>query len=372
MKILHTSDLHLGLTLNNVSFIQDQSFIINSLIDIIRDNDIDVVLICGDVFDRAISSAAAISLYDDMCTRICIDLNIPLLICAGNHDGAARLTSCSELLKRSGLYISGKISDDLKTVVIGDTAFHFMPYFNIDEARLMFPDSEIKTYTDAVRIVVDNIAIDENKRNILLAHLFVAGSVTCESDKTAIAGGSIAVPVDLFDKFDYTALGHLHKPQTIKNVRYSGTPLKYSFAEAEHIKSVTVIDSDNMKISTIDIKPMRDLRRIIGTYSEVTEIAESDINRDDYIKIELTDRFPSMTIDKQFEEIYPNLLQCTGKSYISEHSVLSVTADELSGMSVTDILARYCEEVAEIELDDELMDWFNEAAKEIIDRGDDI
>lgn len=371
MKILHTSDLHLGLSLNNVSFIEDQRRMINFLIDTVSTNNIEAVLISGDVFDRAVSTSAAISLYNDMCTRICIGLGIPVLICAGNHDGAARLTSCGELLKRSGLYIAGRISDRTPPVVIGDTAFHFIPYFTIDEARALFPDKEIKNYIEALKYCIHGIKIDTDKRNISLAHLFTAGSETCESDKNAIAGGANAVPVDLFAGLDYIALGHLHKPQSIKNSRYSGTPLKYSFAEANHTKSFTIINTVDMSVSAVEIKPFRDLRCIKGKFDE---LIESAVPSDDYIKIELTDRFPSMSIDKQFQKIYPNLLQCTGKSVVSEHSVLSVTSDELTGMTAIDILTRYCTEVAGIELDDEMLSWFNEAVEKTveIDRGDDI
>ena len=362
MKILHTSDLHLGLSLNNVSFIEDQRMMINSLIEIIAANAVGAVLISGDIFDRAVSSAAAISLYDEMCTQICIGLGVPVLICAGNHDGAARLASCSELLKRSGLYIAGRLTDNTPPVDFDGVTFHFMPHFTIDEARSMFPDTEIKSYTDAVKCYLDSVEITADKRSILLAHLFVAGSETCVSDKTAVAGGAIAVPVQLFEKFDYVALGHLHKPQTIKNARYSGSPLKYSFAEVNHVKSATIIDTDDMTVSEIAVIPPREMRCISGTYDEVTAFADADTARDDYIKIEFTDRFPSAATDRQFQEIYPNLLQCTGKSITAEHSVLSVTVEELTDMTPLDVLTRYCAEVAEIDLDDEMIAWFNEAA----------
>ena len=374
MRILHTSDLHLGLSLNNVSFIEDQRAMINSLIEIIAANGIEAVLISGDIFDRAVSSAAAISLYDEMCTLICIGLGVPVLICAGNHDGAARLASCSELLKRSGLYIAGKIADRTPPVEFDGVTFHFMPHFTIDEARAMFPDDEIKTYADAVKCYTDSIEITPDKRNILLAHLFVAGSETCVSDKTAVAGGTIAVPVQLFEKFDYVALGHLHKPQTVKNARYSGSPLKYSFAEADHVKSATVFDTADMIVSNIAVIPPRDMRCISGTYDEVTAFADADTVRDDYIKIELTDRFPSAATDRQFQEIYTNLLQCTGRSITSENSVLSVTVEEFTDMTPLDVLTRYCAEVAEIDLDDEMISWFTDAVTESNDneRGDDI
>jgi exonuclease SbcD len=372
MKILHTSDLHLGLSLNTVSFIDDQREMIKSLINIIKSNSVNAVLICGDIFDRSVSTAAAITLYNDMCKRICLDLNVPVLICAGNHDGAARLASCSDLLRRSGLYIAGRIIDRTPLVEFADTAFHFMPYFTIDEVKSMFPRQGIKNYAGAVKRYVESIELVKNKRNILLTHMFVAGSQTCDSDKNAYVGGTSAVPVGLFEKFDYVALGHLHKPQTIKNARYSGTPLKYSFSEVKHKKSATIIDTIDMSIKTAEILPVRDMRVIKGTYDEVTEFAETDMKRDDYIKIELTDRFPSAVIDKQFTEIYPNLLRCTGKSVISKQNAVSVTADELSGMTVMDVLARYCSEVAELQLDDEMIGWFNEAVTKVDGKGGNV
>lgn len=366
MKILHTSDLHLGLRLHDVSFLEIQRDMTAQLIKIAEDNKIEVMMICGDVFDRAVSSSGTIALYDEMCTKLCLGLGIKVLICAGNHDGAARLAACGELLKESGLYIAGRISDCSAPLVTDDAVFHFMPYFNTDEARALFPDEDIKNYTDAVRAVINmrETEITEGKKNIILAHLFVAGSETCESDRSAVAGSSAAVPAGLFDKFDYAALGHLHKAQTIKNARYSGTPLKYSFAEVNHKKSVTIIDTETMEITTEEIKPLIGLRCISGTYDEVTAIAANDSDDKDFIKIELTDRYPTMEISKAFREKYPNLLLCTGKSFVSENAVTSISMSEISSLSIEEILAKYCGEVAGIELDDELTAWFGEAVEE--------
>ena len=247
MKILHTSDLHFGIYLYEHAIIDEQKFMVDSLIDIIKGNNIDAVLIAGDVFDKAIVSQKALALYDELVTRLCTEIKIPVLICAGNHDSSERLSLCNKMLAKLNLFIEGRLTADIKAISVGDCDFYLVPYFNLDIARAVFPDEAFENYNQAYRFVCDKIRLEMNttKTNILIGHCFVAGATLSESDRGAKLGGAECVSSDTFDGFDYVALGHLHAPHNITpKIRYSGTPYKYSFGESKSQKSVTIFDTE--------------------------------------------------------------------------------------------------------------------------------
>lgn len=374
MRILHTSDWHLGISLHNVTLIEEQKFFIDGLISVIQDQNIDVVIIAGDIFDHSVSSAEAIRVYNRAMTAICNDLNVPVLICAGNHDGAARLASCNELLKKSGLHIAGKIDGDMLPVVIGDVAFHILPFFSIDEVRYLFPGTEIKSYEVAMQTIVKSL-FDRRipgMQNVLIGHCFVSGAELSESDRSAALGGANIVSKDVFDGFDYVALGHLHRAQNVSpTVRYSGSPLKYSFSESNNKKSVTMIDTSDMSISEMVIEPLHDLRLIRGEFLEVMDGAENGKGTDDYIKIELTDSYAGLEKIDLFRNYYPNLLCLSGKSFEAENQTVTLTVDEISTLSTEDILLKFYSEIIGEEPDEELLAWFNSAVA-ATSEGDDI
>ena len=355
MKIIHTSDWHLGISLHNVSLIEEQREFINLLINTVKEKNIDAVLISGDIFDSSVSSSEAISLYNDAVTKLCNEVGIPVIISAGNHDGAARLASCNQLLRKTGLHIFGKLSREVNIVELNNIDIFVLPYFNTDEVKSFYPESKISSYSDAMNYVLNNIkhSFKPGKKNILMCHCFVSGSVVSESDRSAMVGGTSVVPSEAFDGFDYVALGHLHKAQNRGyNARYSGSPLKYSFSEAEHKKSVTLLNiDDEIEIKELEVIPLRETRVIRGTFEEVVKFAENDINRDDYIKIELTDRYAGMEAVELFRTYYNNLLNISGKMNEAEETQLTV--EELYSLSPGDILERFYRETAGSDLTEE-------------------
>ncbi len=355
MKIIHTSDWHLGISLHNVSLIEEQREFINLLINTVKEKNIDAVLISGDIFDSSVSSSEAISLYNDAVTKLCNEVGIPVIISAGNHDGAARLASCNQLLRKTGLHIFGKLSREVNIVELNNIDIFVLPYFNTDEVKSLYPESKISSYSDAMNYVLNNIkhSFKPGKKNILMCHCFVSGSVVSESDRSAMVGGTSVVPSEAFDGFDYVALGHLHKAQNRGyNARYSGSPLKYSFSEAEHKKSVTLLNiDDEIEIKELEVIPLRETRVIRGTFEEVVKFAENDINRDDYIKIELTDRYAGMEAVELFRTYYNNLLNISGKMNEAEETQLTV--EELYSLSPGDILERFYRETAGSDLTEE-------------------
>lgn len=367
MKIIHTSDWHLGISLHNASLIDEQRYFIDYLINVVKDQKVDAVIIAGDVFDHSVSSSEAITLYNYAVTRLCNELGVPVIIAAGNHDGAARLASCNELLKKSGLYIYGKLTVEINAVEIGNSSIYPIPYFNVDEVKALYPEEKISSYADAMEVVLKNIKqnFKEGNSNILMCHCFVSGSVLSESDRTAMVGGSSVVPSGIFDGFDYVAMGHLHKAQDRGyNIRYSGSPIKYSFSEASHLKTITMLEiEDGIKYEELEIVPLRETRIIRGTFDEVLEFANHDMKRDDFIKIEITDMYAGMEAVELFRTYYANLLNITGKMNETEENQLTV--EELYTLSPKHILEKFYKETTGCEVTEEQLKLFEKAMESV-------
>lgn len=363
MKIIHTSDWHLGISLHNASLLEEQKSFVDFLINVVKEQNIDAVMIAGDIFDHSVSSAEAISLYNDAVTGLCNEIGIPVIISAGNHDGAARLASCNELLKKAGLHIFGKLTKEIDVVELGNITIYILPYFNTDEVKALFPDVKINSYSEAMNCILNAVKLNfkPGRKNILMCHCFVSGSVLSESDRAAMVGGTSVVTSEVFDGFDYVALGHLHKAQNRGyNARYSGSPLKYSFSEAGHNKSITILNiDDEIEIEELEVIPSRETRVIKGTFDEALAIAENDRNNDDYIKIELTDRYAGMEAVELFRTYYNNLLNISGKMNEAEETELTV--EELYNLSPDDILERFYKEVTGNDLTEEQKHLFQSA-----------
>ena len=361
MKILHTSDWHLGITLHNIPLCDQQEHFINTFIETVRTEKPDAVIISGDIFDTSVSNSEAIRLYNLAVNGVCIGCGVPLIIIAGNHDGAARLASCRELLKKSGLHITGKLTKDCEPVIIGNAAIYPVPYFNIDEVRYLYPDAEIKTYEDAFGVVCADIIskADKSKKNILAAHAFISGAELSDSNRSAILGTAQMVSADVLDGFDFAALGHIHRAQSVReNVCYCGSPLKYSVGEAEQEKSMLMLDTDDMSVRRIPVVPLHELRVIKGTYDELVEAAAES---DDYIHIEITDIPAGLEMMSLFRRFYPNLISLRGAEVHDGRAKNLITADEVGEMNEVDILKGFFMEIHGMELEDEQIQLFGEA-----------
>ena len=321
MKLFHLSDLHLGKRLCGVSLIEDQRDILGKILGHIRHEKPGAVIIAGDVYDRSVPSEEAVSLFDDFLFELS-ELRVPVMMISGNHDSAERLAYGGRILNRSGIYISPEFNKHnydaiLKPVTLsdehGEINFYLLPFvtpYAVRAAREDRPETEISSYTDALRVVIEEMNIDKKKRNILIAHQFVTGAEKCESETFSV-GGLDNVNAGVFEEFDYTALGHIHGPQRIgkDNIRYCGTPLKYSFSEVKHSKSISVADigeKGNVNVSVIALDdPKHDLREIKGTFSEVISSGRSD----DYIKVILTDEDGISDAMNKLREYFPNVMQ---------------------------------------------------------------
>ena len=317
MKLIHLSDLHIGKRVNEVSMIEDQAYILLQILRIIDEEKADAVLIAGDVYDKSVPSAEAVTLFDDFLCRLA-KRNKPVLIISGNHDSPERLAFGNRLLELGGIHISPVYDGNVRTVTLadahGEVVFWLLPFVKPAHVKRFYPDAGIESYTDACRVAVEQMGLDTGKRNVLLTHQFVTGASTCESEEISV-GGSDNVDASVFADFDYVALGHIHGPQNIgsNRIRYCGTPLKYSFSEADHHKSVTLVrlgEKGELSLELRPLTPRHDLRQLRGTFAELTDKAfyEAAVT-DDYLHIILTDEEDVAEAAGRLRQIYPNLMK---------------------------------------------------------------
>ena len=319
MKLIHLSDLHIGKRVNEVSMIEDQEYILTQILRIIDEEKADAVLIAGDVYDKSVPSAEAVTLFDDFLCRLA-KRHLPVLIISGNHDSPERLAFGNRLFESSGIHISPVYNGEVDRVVLSDgrgtVNFWLLPFVKPAHIKRYFPDEGIESYTDAIRVAIEHMGLDKSSRNVLLTHQFVTGASTCESEEISV-GGSDNVDASVFEDFDYVALGHIHGPQNIgsNRVRYCGTPLKYSFSEAGHYKNVTVVElgkKGELTLRFIPLTPHHDMREIRGTFAELTDKGYYSLQTtDDYLHIILTDEKDVPEAVGRLRVIYPNLMKLT-------------------------------------------------------------
>jgi len=277
MKLIHLSDLHIGKRVNEVSMLQEQEYILNRILEAIAEEQPEAVLISGDVYDKSVPSAEAVTLFDDFLCRLAQQQR-QVFIISGNHDSSERLAFGGRLLAGRGIHLSpvydGSIAPITLTDGHGDVHFWLLPFLKPAHVKRFYPEAGIESYTDACRVAIENMNMDAKQRNVLLVHQFVTGSATCDSEEISV-GGTDNVDASIFADFDYVALGHIHGPQNIgsEKIRYCGTPLKYSFSESTHQKSITVVElgeKGTFALRTIPLTPLHDMREIRGSYDEVT------------------------------------------------------------------------------------------------------
>lgn len=317
MKFLHLSDLHIGKRVNEFSMLEDQEYILTKIINIIDDEKPDAVVLAGDVYDKSVPSAEAVQLFDDFLCRLA-KRKLQVFVISGNHDSAERMAFGGRLMDISGVHMSPVYNGKVEAISLDDefgkVNFFMLPFVKPANVRRFFEDAEIESYTDAVRVAVENMNVNADERNVIVTHQFVTGAEKCESEEISV-GGSDNVDASVFDSFDYVALGHIHGPQNIgsERVRYCGTPLKYSFSEAKHNKSVTIVElkeKGSLEIRTVALEPKRDMREIKGTYAEIA-LKDNYINTntDDYMHITLTDEEDIPDAIGKLRVIYPNLMK---------------------------------------------------------------
>lgn len=322
MRILHTSDWHIGRQFHNVSLLNDQQFCLNQLIEVLKNQDIDLLVVAGDIYDRSVPPADAVVLLHQTLSTICIDLKIPTIIISGNHDGPERLGFGADLLKASGLYILTDISkcaDAIKIEKNGESINVFgIPYCQPEHVRDQF-NTQVRSFDDAHTFLVNEISKNMNSNtkkkqfNLLMSHCFVDGGEQSESERPLSIGGAQTVKWQPMAQFDYVALGHLHAPQYRgeKHIRYSGSLMKYSFSEVSQLKAFTVIETKGNRlhdIQIIKVHQQRDLRIIESLFDDIIKNGFDDKNKDDYLLIRITDTQSVIDAIGKLRSVYPNIL----------------------------------------------------------------
>ena len=339
MKFAHLGDLHLGKNFSSYSLIEDQKYILNEIVNILKEEQADAVLIAGDVYDRSVPSAEAVLLLDDFLSVLEHE-GIEVYMIAGNHDSGDRLSYGAGLLERMHIHITGNYTGSAAKYVYtddyGEVNIYAVPFIRPSYVNRYITDEKEKVsdYTEAMRYIAEHAGIDPEKRNIIMSHQFVTGaSADISGSEELIVGGLDQISASVYDIFDYTALGHIHRPQKIggkENIRYSGTPLKYSFAEKDQIKSIPVIElkeKGSVSVSLHPLKPLHEVREIRGMFEEIRHSAPDPFAKYDYVHFVLEDEEMIPNAMRDLQAVYP---MAVSLEYASVHAALP---DEISGVS---------------------------------------
>ena len=352
MLFLHTSDWHLGAAEGEYDLLEDQRFFIDDICRIIRERQVDAVLLAGDVYDRSVASASAIRLYDYAMNRICRELGTKVLTIAGNHDSAERLSSCGQLLEKAGLYISGAAEREPKVVCFDDTEVFLLPWITEEKVRSLYPEEResIGSLTDAYRVVTNHMRdrFSPDKKHIVVSHAFITNSETSTSDRAAEIGFATQVSADVFAGFDYVALGHIHKPQDVNDrIRYCGTPMPYSFGKEEtQVKSVTLLDTETMAQEIIPLPLLHKRTIFTGTYEELLNLNCPEEEKNGYVRLNVTDTAIGLELLSRLKQVYPHPLVVSGKAYEGDATTITLTMEELEQMESDprEVFKSFCRE----------------------------
>ena len=311
MKIFHLSDLHIGKSVHEYSMKEEQIHILDEILSYIEEEHPQAVIFAGDIYDKSVPSIEAVNILDEFFTKIS-KTGAKILIISGNHDSSHRLNFASRLLESNNIYIESVFDGKVRVVTLddeyGEVNFYMHPFIKPMDVRGYYEVRDIESYNDAIKAVIESTYVDKSKRNVMIAHQFVTGAIRTESEITV--GTVDNVDGTIFDDYDYVALGHIHRPQKVlrETMRYSGTPLSYSFSEKDDKKSITVIDFDEGKVPKITFLPLLPLHRMVEVRGSLEELLTREEATDDYVKVILTD---DVAIDAmaKLQKIYPNIMQ---------------------------------------------------------------
>lgn len=320
MRFLHTADLHIGKRVNEFSMLEDQEYILRQILKTADKEQVEAVLIAGDVYDKQVPSAEAVRLFDWFLTQL-NSRKLPVFVIGGNHDSVERLSFGAQIMEESGVYLTqsydGKVVPVRLEDEYGPVNLWMLPFLKPAMVKRFFPEQDIVTYQDALETVIGNMELNREDRNLLIAHQFVTGAVTGGSEDSVevFVGGVENVDASVFADFDYVALGHIHRAQSAggEQIRYSGTPLKYSFSEIRHEKSVTIAElkeKGSLTVHQEPLKPLHDMREIRGSYEElVLRENYQGTDLEDYLHVILTDENDIPDVIGRLRSIYPNIMK---------------------------------------------------------------
>ena len=387
MRIIHTADWHIGKIVNEYSMIGEQEYILKQLVNIVKEEEPHVVIIAGDIYDRSVAPTEAVELLDKTLGRIILDFGIPVLLISGNHDSPERLSFGSSILRSKNLFIEGNFRKDLTKITINDdygkVNFYMLPYVDPAIVRNIYEDGNIRTHNQAMKAIIERLngSFDKNERNIMITHGYARGISELslsDSERPLSIGGTDYVEIDNFQDFNYTALGHLHRPQYAggKKIYYSGSLLKYSFSEVNHKKSVTVVNMDKKGDVTIEqkeLKPQRDMRDLEGKLNELLDPSTyKNIEREHFYRVILTDKGELLDPMGKLKSVYPNVLQIMVKERIRDLGDVKTAAGEgYRDKSKLQLFKEFYKSITEEDLESENIEVMSRIIEEVEKKGDD-
>lgn len=312
MRFAHLADLHIGKKLNGISLIDDQRYVLNQAIELMKEQNVDALIIAGDIYQTSQPSNEAMMVFDEFLGQL-VDLNLPVYMISGNHDSEEKIAYFSKLIKKSNIHTSSLFNGSTQIINVndeyGEIYIHLLPFIKPIDTKKFYPEEKIDSYQKMMEVVLENVNLDSSKRHILVCHQFITGGQTSDSEVFAI-GMLDNINHQVFDGFDYVALGHLHHPQHVGKewIRYSGSLMKYSLSEVNSDKSMTIVDmkeKGNISIEKYPLKPIRDLKELKGLYQDLMNLPYSE----DYVSITLTDDLVLPDAYLSLLTNYPNMIQ---------------------------------------------------------------
>lgn len=344
MRFLHIADLHLGKQMNDLTLLKDQEYVLQQVVHIADEEKVDAVLIAGDVYQRSSPQAEAMALFDSFVSQLA-ERDMKVFVISGNHDSALRISYFSSLVKNSGVYVTEAFNGELQHVTLrdrdGDVTVWMLPFLRPAQVKRALPEEKITSYQDAVQAVLRNAEVDFSKRNLLMCHQFIIGCEVCDSEELSI-GTLDHIDGAVFDGFDYVALGHIHGPQRVlrDTLRYAGSPLKYSFSEARHNKSVTIVDMQEkgeVQVRTVPLYPLHDVRLIEGRMDEVMRMPYSE----DYVWITIHDELPPPDARVTLSVNFPNMMKFSVVNSRTKFDLDVKAAEAMENKSVAELFSDF-------------------------------
>lgn len=335
MRFLHTADLHLGRKLNELPLLEDQKLLLQQIVAIAVREKIDAVLIAGDIYNKSSPASDAMMAFDGFLSQLALN-GIKVFMISGNHDSGNRISYLSSLIRKADIYTCEGFDGTLQQVTLedefGELHVFMMPFVRPAQIRKFYPDEEITSYEDAVRVILQHSSVNESERNVLVCHQFVTGAELSDSEDFAV-GTLDSMDASLFDAFDYVALGHLHKAQKVRreSLRYSGSIMKYSLSEANHKKSVVILDMGDsaVEVQLLPLEQPKDIREVKGTLEQILEMAYSE----DYVSVVLQDEFVPPDARVSVATVFPNMIKLSVENSRSRESAEIIEADSIESKS---------------------------------------
>ena len=378
MKILHLADLHLGKRVNEMSMIEDQKYILDQIITLIKEESVGIVLLCGDIYDKSIPTIEAIHLLDEFLDQLS-KMAIKVLMISGNHDSIDRLSFGKRLFTRSNLYIASQFENEIEKITVKENGitvnFYMLPFVKSAYISHIF-QLQTDSYEECFRYLIEHTKIDEEETNILLSHQFVTANKKnpeLSDSETSSLGGIDNIDFHIFDPFDYVALGHIHKPQAMgrEMVRYAGSILKYSFSEIHMDKKAIILTIDAKKeisLSFHPLKPLRDMREIECSLEELLKKQCEIGNQEDYMHVILTDEEQILDAIGKVRTIYPNVMQISFKNrrHMKQLESAQIKEDQISDQSPAELFEQFYKMQNHIDLDEKRLQLVLSVFEEVI------